>query len=240
VTTPKTKLLGIPVFADDRMGICHYLSARILRGDTFQIVTLNALMVNHAFEKPVFFDVLKKAECVNDSVGISIASLLLNRRRLERFQGIELFYSLLRIAEREKIPVFIYGSREEVNASACENIKKRFCGLNLCGRLNGYADRPAEIILEKKPRILFVALDSPRQEEWIYENLSRLNCVVMGIGGSLDVVSGRLKRAGYAMRFIGAEWLFRLMKEPWRYRRILNLPIFLFRIIKILFHRILL
>jgi len=234
----KTELLGIPVFTDDRMGICRRLCARITGGDTFQIVTLNALMVNHAFEKPAFFGLLKQAECVNDSVGISIASLLLGLRRIERFQGIELFYELLRFAEREGIPVFIYGARELVNASACENIKRRFSGLNLCGRLNGYAERPADFILEKKPRILFVALDSPRQEEWIYENIGKLNCVAMGIGGSLDVVSGRLKRAGYAMRFLGAEWLFRVIKEPWRIRRILNLPVFLFRIIKILFVRV--
>ncbi len=126
-----------------------------------------------------------------------------------------------------------------MNERACENIKKRFRGIVICGRLNGYAESPVDFILEKKPRILFVALDSPLQEEWIYENISRLNCVVMGIGGSLDVVSGRLKRAGYAMRFLGAEWLFRVMKEPRRFRRILNLPVFLFRIIKILFHRIL-
>jgi len=238
--TPKTKLLGIPVFNDDRMGICHRLCEGISGKESFQIATLNALMLNYAFENPGFFRILKKAECVNDSVGISIAFLLLKGLWIKRFQGIELFCYLLRFASGEKLPVFVYGAKEQVNERACENIKKRFRGIVICGRLNGYAERPVDFILEKKPRILFVALDSPRQEEWIYENISRLNCVVMGIGGSLDVVSGRLKRAGYAMRFLGAEWFFRLMKEPRRFRRILNLPVFLFRIIKILFHRILL
>ena len=195
-------------------------------------------MVNHAFENPDFFKVLKAGVCVNDSIGIRIASFLLGGRAIANFPGIELFYNLCAFAASEGFPVFVYGAKEDVNAEACEKIKRRFPGINICGRLNGYADNAAVIIKKARPKFLFAALDSPRQELWLCEHLPKLKCAGMGIGGALDVFSGRLKRANPVFRAAGFEWLGRLLREPWRAGRIMRLPVFLVRVIKIYFSRL--
>jgi len=235
----KTKFLDIPVVTGDREGICESIFEKLRRGEKFHLITLNALMVNHAFENPVFFKVLKSGVCVNDSIGISAASFLLDGRAISNFPGIELFYNLCAFAAEEKFPVFVYGAKEDVNAAACEKLKRRFPGINICGRLNGYAENAAEIIKTSRPHFIFAALDSPSQEMWLYENLPELKCAGMGIGGALDVFSGRLKRANPVFRAVGLEWLGRLLREPWRAGRILRLPVFLSRIIKIYFLRLL-
>jgi len=188
-------------------------------------------MLNYAFFNPSFFGVLKKGECVNDSAGVSIAFFLKTGSILERFQGIELFYNALCFASAEGFPVFIYGAEESANRKASENVMKKFPGINICGRLNGYTEGAVEIIKRTSPKILFVALDSPRQEIWINENLSKLRCAAMGIGGTLDVVSGNLARAPGIFRRIGFEWFGRLIREPRRLHRMANLPVFLARVI---------
>lgn len=88
-------------------------------------------------------------------------------------------------------------------------------------------------IAEKKPELIFVGMGSPLQEKWIAGNLSRLNrlCAV-GVGGSLDVIAGNLSRAPLWMRRAGLEWMFRFLQEPFRYRKIWKLPIFLLKVIK--------
>ncbi len=233
----KTKFLDIPVVTGDREGICESIFEKLRRGEKFHLITLNALMVNHALENPAFFKVLKAGVCVNDSIGIRIASFLLRGAAISNFPGIELFYNLCAFAAAESFPVFVYGAKEDINAAACAKLKRRFPGINICGRLNGYADNAAAIIKKARPRFIFAALDSPRQEEWLYEYLPKLKCAGMGIGGALDVFSGRLKRANPVFRAAGFEWLGRLLLEPWRAGRILRLPVFLARILKIYFSR---
>ncbi|MEA2081513.1 MAG: WecB/TagA/CpsF family glycosyltransferase, partial [Elusimicrobiota bacterium] len=212
----KTKFLDIPVLTGDREGICEGVFKTLRLGKRFHIITLNALMVNHAFENPSFFKVLKSGFCVNDSVGIKAASFLLKGKAIDNFPGIELFYNLCAFAAEESFPVFVYGAKEDINILACEKLKKRFPGINICGRLNGYAANAAAIIKKAKPEFLFAALDSPRQELWLYEHLPELKCSGMGIGGALDVFSGHLRRANPVFRAAGFEWLARLLREPRR------------------------
>ena len=233
----KTKFLDIPVVTGDREGICDGIFEKLRHGENFHLITLNALMVEHAFENPDFFKVLKAGICVNDSIGIRFAAFLLNGRGILNFPGIELFYNLCAFAAAEGFPIFVYGAKEDVNAASCEKLKRRFPGINICGRLNGYEDNAYEIIKKSRPKFLFAALDSPRQEVWLDENLPKLKCAGMGIGGTLDVFSGRLKRANPVFRAAGLEWLGRLLREPWRAGRIRRLPFFLVRVLKIYFSR---
>ena len=89
------------------------------------------------------------------------------------------------------------------------------------------------LIRQAKPSILFVGMGMPAQEKWIAKNLQALGIpVVMGVGGSFDVLSGKLKRAPAWMRRLGIEWLYRLAQEPWRWRRIAQLPVFAWRVLK--------
>jgi len=233
----KTKFLDIPVLTGDREDICESIYEKLARGEKFHLITLNALMVNHAFEHPDFFKILKAGLCVNDSVGIRMASFLLTGCAIANFPGIELFYNLCAFFASRKSRVFVYGSSEDVNKAACGKLQRRFPGINICGRLNGYADDAVKIIKNAQPGFLFAALDSPRQENWLNEHLTELKCAGMGIGGTLDVFSGKLRRANPVFRAAGLEWLGRLLREPWRAGRIMRLPVFLARIIRIYFSR---
>ncbi len=229
------KLFDVPVLFSDREGVCETIFSKILSRETFQIVTLNALMMNVTFKDKGFFEILKNSVCINDSVGISAAAFLISGRWLPRFQGIELFENVLRFCERKGFSVFFYGASEDSSRRAAERIAAKFPKLKIAGRLNGYVFNPIEKIAEAKPDFLFVALDSPRQEKWISKNLFQIGCAAMGIGGTLDVVSGKVKRVNFVLRFLGLEWFFRFLKEPWRWKRIANLPVFLFRVLEKIF-----
>jgi N-acetylglucosaminyldiphosphoundecaprenol N-acetyl-beta-D-mannosaminyltransferase len=114
-----------------------------------------------------------------------------------------------------------------------KNLKKQFC-VDVVGYHHGYIfldgkDFSEEIIDDinkKSVDILLVGLPTELQEHWIKKNIDKLNCkIVIGVGGSFDIISGRLKRAPKLFRILGLEWYFRLLQEPWRIKRILKLPL---------------
>jgi len=231
----KVKIFNLQIYGGDREGILNHIGNKVLKREVFQIITINALMVNYAFENPEFFEVLKSGLCVNDSTGISLACLILKGKFLPRFQGIELFLNLLAFCQKQKLKVFLYGADKKSNKKAQEKIKRGFPDIKVEG-INGYTD-PWKKISAFKPDFVFVGLSLPKQELWIYENLEKLNCPAMGIGGSLDVLSGKVKRAYYIFRLSGLEWFWRLIKEPYRIKRILKLPVFVVRVMCYLIFR---
>lgn len=119
---------------------------------------------------------------------------------------------------------------------ACEKLIEQFPNLNIVGVLNGYEkdiNKVQQVINNAKPDILFVALGSPKQEYWIVNNMNNLHpTVFQGVGGSFDVISGNIKRAPQVFQRLGLEWLYRLIKEPWRWKRQLILPKFLIMVLK--------
>ena len=162
---------------------------------------------------------------------------------IRRIPGIDLMLKICEIAENKNYKVFLLGAKPEIISLAAANIKKKFPGLNIVGLYHGYFNEEDETkVIEKiqdaHPDILFVGLDIPRQEKWIYRNIKRLSAkVVMGVGGSFDVISGKLRRAPKWIRICGLEWFFRFLQEPWRIKRIINLPVFVYRILLIRFSR---
>ncbi|OGS21489.1 MAG: hypothetical protein A2252_07175 [Elusimicrobia bacterium RIFOXYA2_FULL_39_19] len=204
-----------------------------------QIVTLNSLMYNFAVSDTELEKAIASSSLVlPDSVGISFASRLLSKsKNTSRKPGIDLLLKLCALSHEHKYRIFILGSRQEVIRQTAENLKKLYPNMLLTGYLNGYFTNNLEVIeaiKQTSPDILFVGLDVPRQEKWIYENLHTLKVpVVMGIGGSFDVISGKLKRAPRLMQAVGLEWLYRLIQEPWRINRIKDLPVFAIKALKI-------
>ena len=125
---------------------------------------------------------------------------------------------------------------EEVVVKAVENLQKEINGLNIVYFHNGYFKEDAPIYEElksKSPKLILVALGSPRQEEFIYNAKKVLNPALMvGIGGSLDVWSGSVKRAPKIFQKLGLEWLYRTISQPSRFKRIFpTLPLFLLKVI---------
>ena len=174
-----------------------------------------------------------------DGIGVALASLLLEHRRLPRCTGIELFMRLIRASAREGWRVFLLGASPESNAAACRKLISQYPGLNIVGTQHGFFDDAKPVvdrINQSGADLLFVAMGSPRQEFWIAENRPNLRpCLCMGIGGSLDVISGAATRAPVLFSKTGTEWLYRLIAQPSRFRRQIVLPLYLLDVLKAMF-----
>ncbi len=201
-----------------------------------QVVTINPEMFEAAEKDPTFSGIIRDAEMViPDGVGVKLA-LKLTGKDAARIPGVDFAKRLLKESALSNIPVAIIGSKEEVVTKAVENLKKEISGLNIVYFHNGYFDNDEEIYNELKqrsPKLILVALGSPRQEKFIYAAKSKLNPALMiGIGGSLDVWSGSVKRAPKIFQKLGLEWLYRTACQPSRFKRIFpTLPLFLIRVL---------
>lgn len=202
-------------------------------GSGAQIVTLGTEMVVYAQRDSAFRDVVNaSALSLCDTIGVLAAARRRGAKLHERVTGVELLESLCRSAAAEGLPVYFLGGVEGVAADAAAILEVSFPGLVIAGTRNGFFSReeePAivEAIRASGARLLFVGLGSPRQEMWLAANLAATGCGAgIGIGGSFDVISGRVKRAPMMWRQLGLEWLYRLMREPQRLRRQLALPYF--------------
>ena len=201
-----------------------------------QIVTINPEMFQCAEKDADFANIIKEAEMViPDGVGVKIA-LKLTGKKADRIPGIDFAKRLLTEASKSDIPTAIIGAKEEVIEKAVDNLQREIKGLNIVYYHNGYFDSDEEIYRElkaKSPKLILVALGSPKQEVFIYNAKKVLNPALMiGIGGSLDVWSGNVKRAPKIFQMLGLEWLYRTITQPSRFKRIFPaLPLFLMKVI---------
>ena len=198
-----------------------------------QIVTLGTEMVVYAQNDPAFREVVNhSALSLCDTVGLLQAARRRGAALRERVTGVELVEHLCAIAAREKISVFFLGGAEGVADDAAAILEARFPGLHVAGTRHGFFSLEEEGAIAQEIRasgaeLLFVGLGSPRQEMWIARNLQATGCgAAIGIGGSFDVLSGRIPRAPEVWRRLGLEWFYRLVREPSRFRRQLALPYF--------------
>ena len=199
-----------------------------------QVITINPEMFESAQKDSDFAEIIKEADMViPDGVGVKIA-LKLNGVNTERIPGIDFARRLLSEAAVNNIPVAIVGAKEEVIQKAVENLKNEINGLNIVYYHNGYFDNDNTIYEEinaKSPKLILVAMGSPRQEKFIYKAKEVLKPALMiGIGGSLDVWSGMVKRAPKIFQIMGLEWFYRTVTQPSRIKRIFpTLPVFLIK-----------
>lgn len=175
---------------------------------------------------------------IPDGIGIVFASRLLGLGRMSRVPGSELMPAICEYAEKKEYKVFLYGASEEVNAAAAYEIRRRFPTIQIAGRQHGYLQEAAmpdliANINSSGAQILFIALGSPRQELWMKRYLPQLNIkVCQGVGGTFDVLAGKVKRAPPFFRAIHLEWLYRLLAQPGRLLRQTALPLFAFQVIR--------
>ena len=178
--------------------------------------------------------------CICDGVGVAMAVRLLFRRKIPRITGIQLFFELAAGAETRKFRIFLLGGSPESNEGASHKLKQMHKKLVIAGRHHGYFTDEEEVIAQinkSRADMLFVALGSPRQEKWIAQYRDRLKVpYCMGVGGSLDVLSGKTPRAPHLFRKTGTEWIYRLAREPSRVQRQAFLPIFALSVIRHYFY----
>ena len=187
----------------------------------------------------VLYETFKNADLLlPDGIGIVLAARILYRAQLERLPGSEFIFDICSIAELGNYRVFIYGAKESVNRKAVDELKNLYPNLKIVGRENGFIKnaKMQELIYrinESKADILFIALGSPKQEEWYSTYKKQLINVrvVQGIGGTLDTIAGNVKRAPRAWCELQLEWLYRLIMEPKRIKRQKVLPVFALQVI---------
>jgi len=202
-----------------------------------QIVTTNTLMLLAAETDADLRGIINSAPLsVPESSGLRWAGRLMGKPFPEIIPGIDLMLELCGRFDGE--PIYFLGSAPGVARAAADELLKRVPSLNIVGTHDGYFKPEDEAdVLEhiraSAPTFLFVGLGMPAQEKWIARHFQSLNVpVVIGIGGSFDVISGKLARAPRWMQSAGIEWAYRLYQEPWRWRRIVQLPVFLMKVLK--------
>lgn len=209
----------------------------IASGSSHHIVTMNAEIAYLAYREPRLQEVINSADLVTaDGSGILWAARSLGTPLPERVTGIDLLQALAAEGARQGWRFFLYGAAPGVAAAAAKRLQQEHPGLIIAGTSHGYLGPDAMPILvaeiqAARPHILLVGLGAPKQEYWIAAHLQELQVpVAMGVGGSFDVLAGRVQRAPLWMQRLNLEWLYRVIKEPKRVKRTLALPKFMLAI----------
>ena len=199
---------------------------------THLVATPNPEIVQAARQDPEFARVLADAALViPDGIGVVYASRILGRPLKGRVPGIEFASRLMEKMAAEGRRLFLLGAKPGVAELARVNLKEQYPGLVVCGTHDGYfkEDAPVvEAIRQSEADVVFVCLGAPKQEKWITKNGEATGArLLVGLGGSLDVFAGQVKRAPEAFQKLGLEWFYRLCCQPSRIGRMAKLPLFL-------------
>ncbi len=203
-------------------------------GRARQVITLNPEMLMQARHDPAVWGLLNRGDLVvPDGHGILWAGKRLGSRFPERVTGVDLIQALAVQALAAGWHLYLLGGAPGVAEAAAVNLQRRHPGLQVVGTGHGYftgAELPAVLdrIRAARPDLLLVGLGFPRQEYFIRDHRHDLGSpVAVGVGGSFDVISGRLRRSPAWIQRLRLEWLYRAFQEPARWRRLLVLPRFI-------------
>ena len=196
------------------------------------MATPNPEIVMAAWENGELMDALTNADLViPDGIGVVKAAKILGTPLKERLPGIEIGEAILKYLAESGKSAFLLGAKPGVAELAAEQIKKKYPGINICGTNDGYFKEDAPVVAKinaARPDFLMVCLGAPKQEIWMSKNAPMLDVGLMaGLGGSLDVFAGTVERAPKVWQELNLEWLYRCIKEPWRFKRTAKLPLFL-------------
>jgi N-acetylglucosaminyldiphosphoundecaprenol N-acetyl-beta-D-mannosaminyltransferase len=210
------------------------------RGGCHHLLALNPIKVMRAMEEPDLRAAIEEAAVVYpDGSGITWALRVLHGERLEPLPGCELMDDVLRIAGRERWRVFLVGARPEVLAAVGERLAREIPRLEVAGAMHGYfpdGERDAVIarVIAARPHVLLVAMGAARQEAFVRAVAAAGGVpLVLTVGGSLDAYAGFLPRPPRFILRLKLEWLYRLVRQPFRAPRMLALPRFACRVLRL-------
>ncbi|MBW9159250.1 WecB/TagA/CpsF family glycosyltransferase [Clostridium tagluense] len=232
------KNLGVPFSKMNMKETVNIIASKIdcNNQSNFNIITGNPEIVLQAQKDSELQTIFNEADLITpDGEGIVLASKWKGQPLFERVTGVDLLLEVLKMGNKRGWSFYFLGADEEVNKKATENILEEYPNIILSGRHHGYFDNVQEekILVDiesKRPNILIVALGAPKAEKWIYNYKNRLPVkVAFGVGGSLDIISGKTARAPQKWQQLKLEWLYRLIIQPSRLRRQMVLPIFAYK-----------
>jgi len=231
-------ILGVQVHCVDTEGMLAQIAAwvdaaRSAQTHCRQVCTVNPEFIVDARRSPEFAAVLARADLrVPDGIGVLWAARMQGVRLPERVTGSDGIYDICKRAAREGWRVYFLGAAPGVAQHTAEILSELYPGLRVAGCFPGSPSDTswpeiAERLTVARPDILFVAYGHPRQDHWIDRHRHELPvAVALGVGGAFDFVAGVTPRAPRWMRDLGLEWLYRLIRQPWRWRRMAKLPVF--------------
>ncbi|MBF8983382.1 WecB/TagA/CpsF family glycosyltransferase [Lutibacter sp. B2] len=234
----RVEIMGVPIDKGN-LNDARERFIRLLEEESCStIITPNTEIVMEAQKDHKLLNVIKNADLViPDGIGLIYASKIKRKGLTDRVTGVDLMYKVLEYCDRNSKKIYIFGGKPGVSEKATENILKKFPNINVVGNRSGYfkLEEEQEIIEninKSEPDILFTGLGAPKQEKWMDQYKSQLKVrVAMGVGGSVDIWAGTAQRAPEIYQKLGLEWLYRLKKEPWRYKRMMMLPKFMIKVL---------
>lgn len=237
MTEKFVEILTIP-FIDSNMDefMNGMIYPRLMNQEKTFVVTANPEIVEYANEHQDYKDIIISADYITpDGVGLIMASKWLNQPLQERITGFDLMNELFRVADEKALKVYLLGAEENVIEAAALKVKELYPGLELVGYNHGYIDIKDDTlpksIAELEPDIILTALGFPRQEKWVSRHYALFNKgLFMGVGGSFDVLAGKVNRAPVFWQKMRLEWLYRLIQQPSRWKRMLALPRFVLKV----------
>jgi len=187
-----------------------------------QHVVVNVAKLVHMQTDKVLADSVKACDMINiDGMGVVLGARFCGHKVSERVAGVDLFHELLAMSAKRDFPVFLLGAEEAVVDKTAATVKKLYPELTLAGYHHGYfwddEEAIVKMIKDSGAKLLFVAITSPKKENFINKWQDQLGVnFVMGVGGTFDVVAGKVKRAPVWMQNYGLEWFYRIVQEPRR------------------------
>ncbi|MFJ8261859.1 WecB/TagA/CpsF family glycosyltransferase [Rummeliibacillus sp. NPDC094406] len=236
----KIDILGIPVADTTKCEfVDHVLDEMRISEKPICIVTANPEIIMLAKENKNYEHCLLNSNyVVADGIGVVIGSKMLGTPLKERIPGYELVHDFMRKARKGQNRFFFYGGKPGIAKQAAEKAQAMYPNTEIVGVADGYGgngdgDEVAKIAAALNPDFIFVATGAPKQEEWIAKHRGQFsNAVMMGVGGSLDVLSGNVDRAPEIFIKLNLEWFHRLITQPTRFKRMLKIPQFLIEVKK--------
>jgi N-acetylglucosaminyldiphosphoundecaprenol N-acetyl-beta-D-mannosaminyltransferase len=224
-------LLSVPVHQTDMAGALERIEQFVSERSPHMVVTSDSSAVVRAQRDGELHAIFQEADLVTpDGMGVVWAAKVLGLPLWERVSGIDLMQHVCELAAAKGYSIYLLGAAPGVAEAAARELGSRHPGLTVAGTGHGYfsAEEEPEVVArvaQAKPDVLFVAMGIPKQEKWIRRHLAELGVsVAIGVGGSFDVISGRVRRAPRWMRSAGLEWLYRTAREPKRIPRLLAIP----------------
>jgi len=218
----RIEFLGAPMDSLSMSESVAHIEDKLLKGEFLQHVVVNVAKLVHMQTDTELANSVKACDLINiDGMGVVLGARFCGHNVSERVAGVDLFHELLAMSAKREFPVFLLGAEESVVQKTAEKVKQSNPNLILAGYHHGYFwdDEQAvvDIIKNSGAKLLFVAITSPKKENFINRWQNKLGVdFVMGVGGTFDVVAGKVQRAPVWMQKYGLEWLYRVIQEPRR------------------------
>ena len=218
----RIEVLGCPMDVASMGETVEVIRGAVAAGQFTQHVVVNVAKLVHMRSDAQLKESVHSCDIINiDGMGVVLGARFLGHDVPERVAGVDLFHQLLAMSAGNGFSVFLLGAQEEVVAAAAIKVKTLYPELNIAGHHHGYFWDDEAAMVEKirasGAQLLFVAITSPKKENFINRWRDQLGVTfVMGVGGTFDVVAGKVKRAPQWMQQWGLEWLYRVIQEPGR------------------------